>query len=86
MDEVVLYATEACHLCDLAVVEIEQALCVFPDRQIAYVDIAAGDSAESEELIARYAELIPLLVNEKTGESLAWPFTAQDVQAWLIFR
>jgi hypothetical protein len=78
LDEVVLYATEACHLCDLAVVEIEQALRAYPERRIAYIDIA-----ESDELIARYAELIPLLVNEKTGESLAWPFTVQYVQAWL---
>jgi hypothetical protein len=78
MDEIVLYATEACHLCDLAVVEIEQALRAYPERRIAYIDIA-----ESDELISRYAEQIPLLCNEVTGDVLLWPFTTVDVINWL---
>jgi hypothetical protein len=78
LDEIVLYATEACHLCDLAVVEIEQALCAYPEGRITYVDIA-----ESDELIARYGEQIPVLANPARSEELFWPFTCDEVKLWL---
>jgi uncharacterized protein YidB (DUF937 family) len=79
-DKIALYGTEGCHLCDVAAAEIRQALCAFPDQQIGYVDIV-----DSDELIKNYAERIPVLVNELTGNELEWPFTAEDVKSWLMF-
>lgn len=78
-DDIALYGTEGCHLCDVAANEIRQALCAFPDQQIGYVDIV-----DSEMLLAGYAERIPVLVNEASGAELAWPFTAEDVKNWLL--
>jgi hypothetical protein len=78
LDEIALYATEGCHLCDIATVEIQQALIAFPDQRIAYVDIV-----ESDDLVTRYGERIPVLVNETHHAELGWPFTAEDVQVWL---
>lgn len=78
-DDVALYGTEGCHLCEVAAQQIRELLCEFPGRQIAYVDII-----DSDDLVARYAERIPLLIDEKTGEELGWPFTVEDIRRWLL--
>ncbi len=32
------------------------------------------------ELLERYGDQIPVLMNEETGEKLSWPFTASQVR------
>lgn len=32
------------------------------------------------ELIQRYGDQVPVILNEQTGEKLSWPFTASQVR------
>jgi hypothetical protein len=41
------------------------------------------DISESEELVEQYGERIPVLRMEPEGKELDWPFTAEDVIAFL---
>lgn len=74
----VLMGTEACHLCDQA-----QALLVQLQAQLA-VDVLLEDIAESEQQVERYGTRIPVLLYEKTGAELGWPFDLQELKQWLL--
>lgn len=68
-----LLTTTGCHLCEKA--ELLVAM-VDPGLALAKVDIA-----ESDALIARYGERIPVL---RDGQrELGWPFGLLDVQRFL---
>ncbi len=42
--------------------------------------IKAVDIDEDLELIQRYGNQVPVVLNEQTGEKLSWPFTASQIQ------
>ncbi len=67
----VLYSTAGCHLCEKA----QQLIISVLGTAVPDVDIA-----ESEQLMADYAECIPVLQRLDTGAEIRWPFTAEDVQ------
>lgn len=69
-----LYGTSACHLCELAEALLAQLLLDKPYWQIELVDIA-----DSDELIARYGERIPVLQHTASAEELGWPFDGEAV-------
>lgn len=72
-----LYSTSACHLCELA----EQLLQAARDAGWG-VPWQTVDITESDELFERYGLLIPVLRAPGGGE-LNWPFTADQLQAFL---
>lgn len=77
MRNFLLMSSVGCHLCDEAVeilVNHMDPAC----HQVEEVDIAFDD-----ELMARYAVLIPVLVDEASGTELRWPFDASDLQGFL---
>lgn len=71
----VLYATSACHLCELA----EAVLATLPLAEplaIDWVDISGDDG-----LMARYGTKIPVLTFAGEGSGaveLVWPFSAEQ--------
>ncbi len=66
------YTREPCELCDKALrLIIEGGL---SDR----VEVVNID--DDLELIQRYGDQVPVVRNDETGEKLAWPFTASQVQ------
>jgi len=73
----VLYSTEACHLCDEAVKILVEA------HQTLTFEVYVEDIAESEELVERYGLKIPVLFDEQTGKELNWPFTFSEVQEFI---
>ena len=73
----VLYSTEACHLCDEAVKILVEA------HQTLMFEVYVEDIAESEELVERYGLKIPVLFDEQTGKELNWPFTSSEVQEFI---
>lgn len=82
MLELSLYGTLGCHLCEVA----EQLLAAnldFSRVQVELVDIADNSAGDSERLMERYAERIPVLAHPATGMELGWPFAAADVAAWI---
>lgn len=76
----VLFGTEACHLCELA-----QAVIVDVAGQIA-LDVYVEDIAEADTLVERYGSRIPVLLNEQTGAELDWPFDKVQLLNWLQGR
>ena len=72
MSNLILFATDGCHLCDQAQRLIYSAL----GRTVAEIDIA-----ERAELLDRYAVRIPVLKRVDSGEELDWPFVAAEVLA-----
>lgn len=68
---VVLYSTEGCHLCEEALLLINNA--GFAER-VAVIDII-----EHESLVAAYGESIPVLHHLPSNTALFWPFTAQQI-------
>ncbi len=69
--DLVLYSTDACHLCEQAL-DMLLGMSELAGRQLEVIDIAADD-----DLVARFGESIPVL---QIGASrLYWPFGPGDV-------
>lgn len=75
-DQFVLYSSEGCHLCELAL-----ALCspLMDAAQLTIIDIV-----DDEKLVERYGVHIPVLGRSKDGEKLFWPFDEAQVGAFLL--
>jgi hypothetical protein len=67
----VLYSSEGCHLCELALA-ICQPLMV--EGQLEIIDIV-----EHEHLVELYGVHIPVLARCADGQQLFWPFDPSDV-------
>ena len=72
-----LYGTSACHLCELA-----EALVVTALRHGAQCAVEDIDISESDDLMMRYGERIPVL-RHPDGRELNWPFSSEEVQSFL---
>ncbi len=68
----VFYTRESCQLCEKAHALIN--LAGLSDR-VTQVDIDAD-----LDLIQRYGDQVPVILNEETGEKITWPFTASQVR------
>ncbi|WP_428355742.1 glutaredoxin family protein [Methyloprofundus sp.] len=73
MNKLLLLSTSACHLC-------EQAEELLQQIDIAYQKI---DIAEQEQWQERYAIKIPVLLNTHEQRELCWPFSIDDIQAFV---
>ncbi|MDO6563478.1 glutaredoxin family protein [Amphritea sp. 1_MG-2023] len=73
MRQFLLMSSVGCHLCDEA---IEVLMCALDPSQhvLDEVDIAYDDA-----LMDKYAQLIPVLVDEESGLELRWPFDVKGV-------
>jgi arsenate reductase-like glutaredoxin family protein len=69
---VTIYYTDGCHLCGDAVVLLEQL-------NLTYQKV---DIVETRSLVERYGTLIPVVENE-FGSTLNWPFSSQQLQAFI---
>ncbi len=72
-----LYGTSACHLCEQA-----EALVVMALGDGAGCTVEEVDISDSDALMARYGERIPVLAHPD-GRELNWPFSASDVARFL---
>lgn len=75
--ELLFYTTSQCHLCELA-----EALLVSTPMPVP-IPVDAIDIAQSEELVARYGTQIPVLRRTDTDAELGWPFTREQLLAFL---
>jgi hypothetical protein len=69
MAEFTLFGTEGCHLCEEAEQLLVQAGLAF-DKQ---------DIIDDEQAQQRYAIRIPVLLYQKGGFELDWPFDTQQI-------
>ncbi len=73
MQELILYSTLGCHLCELA--EEEIAPCLQDTTwQIKNIDIA-----DDPELLKEYGTSIPVLYSPASKDKLYWPFDRSAV-------
>ncbi|MEE8041187.1 MAG: glutaredoxin family protein [Pseudomonadales bacterium] len=72
-----LMTTEGCHLCD------EALAMLLAMEALAGCWLEAVDVAESDALMARYGERIPVVRVPESGAEIDWPFTQRDVLSWL---
>lgn len=71
----ILYGTLGCHLCELAEAQLAALLMQLPNAaalEIECIDIA--DGPDSDELISRYGERIPVLRRGRDAAEMSWPF------------
>ena len=73
MPELLFYTTEGCHLCEYAAAMLDD-LARSRKFQLKPLDIS-----ESEELVARYGLIIPVLRNPHNKRELNWPFTTEQI-------
>jgi glutaredoxin len=74
MSKVILYSTEGCHLCELALGLLHQL-----QKPIEITLVEIGDD---DHLIEQYGTSIPV-VEFTNGQQLNWPFTLQDLNSAL---
>lgn len=80
MQPVTIYTKLTCHLCEEAYQFLLDVACDLP-LQIDVVDITLSYNALLKE---KYVERIPVIVKPGAAEELAWPFTADDIKAYLV--
>jgi hypothetical protein len=76
-NEIILYGTSACHLCEKAF-EIIQPTALAHDLTINHIDIADDDS-----LMEEFGLYIPV-VTAPNGALLRWPFDASLFVTFLV--
>ena len=72
INNITLYYTDGCHLCDDAIVLLELL-------NLTYQKV---DIVENTSLVKLYGTLIPVVEN-KTGATLNWPFSLQQLQHFI---
>ncbi len=72
-----MFHTQGCHLCEIA-----EALVVPAAARHGWI-VSRIDIAGSDALIERYGTRIPVLRVNATDAELGWPFTAEDLDAFL---
>lgn len=72
-----LYYTDGCHLCDDAVVLLEQLNLTYQKVDIVEANV------EKQSLVELYGTLIPVVENE-SGSTINWPFSLQQLQVFTI--
>ncbi|MEP4484960.1 MAG: glutaredoxin family protein [Halioglobus sp.] len=73
----VIYGTEACHLCDQAEALLVASLSTLGDSHYRKVDISTDDA-----LFERYGWIIPVIARPD-GKELNWPFDSVVLDEFL---
>jgi hypothetical protein len=78
----ILYGTDACHLCDQvnAMLETLNASLKREEKSLFWNTV---DIIEDEILMEKYSLLIPVLHIENTNTALHWPFTQKQLSVFL---
>lgn len=73
--EYILYSSEGCHLCELAL-----ALC---QQQLSTPRFSIKDIVDEEVLVERYGVHIPVLHRLSDQQELFWPFDQAQLSAFI---
>lgn len=74
IQQLYLYSTSHCHLCELAY----SLAMKIPDVSVNVLDVT-----DDEFLLAEYGVRIPVLQRQDTKMELNWPFSESDIQELL---
>ena len=67
----IIYSHQNCELCEIAA----------GLATLAQVDWVYTDITKDINLLRRYRNCIPVMLNQTTGKELFWPFEEQDIRA-----
>lgn len=79
MKKIILYTKLNCHLCE-DVYQMLMELTLDIPLEIDMVDIS---HAHNQHLFDDYAERIPVLAKPEAETELEWPFSLEDIRAYL---
>jgi len=82
MEKLTFYTRLNCHLCEEAYRLLVMVALDIP-LEIDVIDITHN---HNEAIRAVYAHRIPVISKSGAGTELAWPFTADDLRAYLHHR
>ena len=77
MENVILYTTSGCHLCEQA------ETLLLPLVQSGRLCCELVDIADSESLLERYGVRIPVVYRPANDSELGWPFDFSQLQDFL---
>lgn len=77
MQDIILYTTLGCHLCEQA------KTVVWPQLAGSQFQLREVDIADSDALMDAYALRIPVLKRADADADLGWPFDAAQLRAYL---
>ncbi|HJO11513.1 MAG: glutaredoxin family protein [Gammaproteobacteria bacterium] len=80
MQKLILYTTDACHLCDEAEELLNQL------KPAHRFDLQLVDISTSEELMNRYGNRIPVVQRVDNGSELGWPFDSTALLSWIFHK
>lgn len=80
MKPLILYGTQACHLCEQAEQQLQQWLTRMPGR----FELVTIDIVENDTLVEHYGVRIPVVIHPETGRELGWPFDVDALHAFLV--
>jgi hypothetical protein len=83
MHEIILYSTLGCHLCELAIEQVEHCLDQDPTFSKNAIAIKEVDIAEDLALMEAYGTSIPVLYLASSDARLFWPFDSDGVATFL---
>jgi hypothetical protein len=76
---VLLYTTLGCHLCDDALALLHK----FDIQHGKILEIQEIEISESDSLVETYGVRIPVIQKQSSEKELGWPFTLDDLIAYL---
>ncbi len=77
--QIQLYTTAGCHLCENVEVMLSYLLRYATQQDLVF-EVVKVDIANSDALLSRFAEEIPVL--EIQGKFLKWPFQFTELTLW----
>jgi len=77
MQEITLYTTLGCHLCDQAEKMVNHLIA----NKLANCRLSSVEISEDDRLVDLYGVRIPVLAIG--DEELAWPFDMTELQCWI---
>lgn len=83
---ILLLSTEACHLCELAQVVLQQTFSqpkILELSQNAGLKIYLQDIIDEPKWLDQFGEKIPVLLDEASNLILEWPFSVPEVSKWI---
>ena len=77
MNRIRLYTTLGCHLCEQALTLLKAV------EDQGSISVELVEISESDQLLARYGERIPVIQRESDRSELGWPFDELQLSEFL---
>ncbi|OMH38735.1 glutaredoxin family protein [Motiliproteus sp. MSK22-1] len=77
MEQLLLYTTTGCHLCEIAL------QLILSSQKTTEFQVELVEISDSESLVDQYGIRIPVVADKKGGAELGWPFDYEQFQQFV---